>query len=153
MNNDDPHHPGPATVLIDNRQDEPVDVDTLRGLALTCLAGEGVTSGELSVSFVDRDEMEDLHVRYLGEDGPTDVLSCPQDDVHLLGDVVICPEVAAGQALRLGHEPAAELELLVAHGLLHLLGHDHAEPDERTRMFALTDRLLAEFRTGEVVTS
>jgi probable rRNA maturation factor len=109
-----------------------MDEAALTELALTCLAGEGVTTGELSVSFVDRDEMEDLHVRYLGEEGPTDVLSFPQDDIQLLGDVVICPAEAASN----NPDAEAEIRLLLVHGILHILGYDHEDDAERAQMWA-----------------
>ena len=87
------------------------------------------------------------------EPGPTDVLSFPMDDLRvpepgevaeagILGDVVICPQVAARQGEAAGHGRDAEMELLLTHGVLHLLGHDHAEPDEHVEMFGLQDDLL-----------
>jgi probable rRNA maturation factor len=126
-------------VLVSNRTSTPVDDDALSELALRALAGEGVEDGELSLSFVDEAEMEDLHVRYLDEPGPTDVLSFPQepedDDAseQLLGDVVICPAVAARNN---PGDPSAELRLLVVHGILHLLGYDHEGDAERAEMWA-----------------
>lgn len=111
---------------------------------------------DLSVLLVDTDVMTDLHVRWMDEPGPTDVLSFPMDELRpgrddepapagLLGDVVLCPEVAAKQALAAGHSTAEELLLLTVHGILHLLGYDHAEPDEEKEMFALQRRLLLTF--------
>ncbi len=111
---------------------------------------------DLSVLLVDTDVMTDLHVRWMDEPGPTDVLSFPMDELRpgrdddpapagLLGDVVLCPEVAAKQALTAGHSTAEELLLLTVHGILHLLGYDHAEPDEEKEMFALQRRLLLTF--------
>ncbi|HEY1330581.1 MAG TPA: rRNA maturation RNase YbeY [Actinomycetota bacterium] len=111
-------------------------MDGLRSLAAATLAGEGRGDVELSLSFVTPKEMQDLHVRYMGEPGPTDVLSFPLDEDGLLGDVVVCPAVAAANAESAGADPAAELRLLVVHGVLHLLGHDHEEPDERADMWA-----------------
>jgi probable rRNA maturation factor len=132
---------GTATVLLSNRQDVPVDEDALAGLAITALRGEGVDAFELSVSLVDTDEMSDLRVNYLGEPGPTDVLSFALDDVdgdgvRLLGDVVICPAFAAGH----NDDLDAELRLLVVHGMLHLLGHDHEDDAERAEMWARQER-------------
>lgn len=109
---------------------------------------------ELSISLVDPDEMSRLHERWMDEPGPTDVLSFPMDElrvpapgafarVGVLGDVVLCPQVAAEQALAAGHSTADELELLLTHGVLHLLGHDHAEPEEHAVMFGLQAELLA----------
>jgi probable rRNA maturation factor len=109
--------------------------------------------------------MAELHERWLGEPGPTDVLAFPMDELRpphqaggradrgtsaepgpvpgLLGDVVLCPQVAAGQAASAGHDVQAELELLCTHGILHLLGYDHADPGEHAEMFSLQDKLLA----------
>ena len=122
--------PPDTAVLISNRQDAALDEDALADLALRCLRGEGAT-GELSISFVTEAEMADLHVRYTGEEGPTDVLSFPQGDDGLLGDVVICPAAATAN----NDDLQAELRLLVAHGILHLLGHDHEDDAERAAMW------------------
>jgi probable rRNA maturation factor len=130
------------TVLVDDRQELAVDIDGLTALALGCLVGEGVTDAELSVSFVTEDEIADLHARYLGEEGPTDVLSFPldevdEDGVRILGDVVIAPSVAARDHPA---DPAAEMRLLLVHGILHLLGHDHEDEREREAMWAIQER-------------
>ena len=125
---------------------------------------------ELSVLLVDDKAMAELHERWMGEPGPTDVLAFPMDELRpphlgggnagragaeepgpdpgLLGDVVLCPQVAAAQARDAGHSTQEELELLAVHGILHLLGYDHAEPGERTEMFGLQDRLLRSWRSG-----
>ena len=130
-------------VLVDDRQDRPVDVDGLAKLARAVLVGEGVSNAELSVSFVTEDEIAGLHERYLGEPGPTDVLSFPldegegEDGVRILGDVVIAPEVAAANN---PDDPAAELRLLIVHGVLHLLGHDHMEDGEKAEMWVRQER-------------
>ncbi len=111
---------------------------------------------DLSVLLVDTDVMSDLHVRWMDEPGPTDVLSFPMDELRpgtdgeptpagLLGDVVLCPQVAAEQARAAGHSTIEELLLLETHGILHLLGYDHAEPEEEKEMFALQRRLLLTF--------
>ncbi len=138
----------PPLILVDDRQSAPVDVDGLVALARECLIGEGATDTELSVSLVTEDEMADLHERYLDEPGPTDVLSFPLDeadvtgdDRRLLGDVVIAPAVAARNNPA---DPAAELRLLLVHGILHLLGHDHEAEAERTEMWALQERYSGE---------
>ncbi len=113
---------------------------------------------ELSVVFVDVPTMTDLHVRWMDEPGPTDVLSFPMDELTpprddepapegLLGDVVICPDVAATQAAQAGHDVRTEYGVLLTHGILHLLGYDHAEPDEERLMFGLQRRLLGEWHT------
>jgi len=131
MNDADPHHPD-IDVLIDNRQDDvALDEEDLIRLALRCLEGEGVKAGELSVSFVTPDEIEELHVRFMGEEGPTDVLSFPQEDQYLLGDVVICPAVAA----ETDPDVESEVRMLLVHGILRLLGYDHEEDAERAQMW------------------
>jgi len=111
---------------------------------------------ELSIMFVTSDVMTELHVKWMDEPGPTDVLSFPMDELRpgqpgeepvegMLGDIVLCPEVAAAQAKAAGHSTAEELLLLTTHGILHLLGYDHAEPEEEKEMFALQRRLLLTF--------
>lgn len=113
---------------------------------------------ELSVMLVDSDAMAVLNSKWMDEPGPTDVLSFPMDELRpgtesepsagILGDVVLCPEVAQAQARKAGHATAEELLLLTVHGLLHLLGYDHAEPDERQQMFTLQRNLLLTFLAG-----
>ena len=114
---------------------------------------------ELSIMFVDTTVMTELHVQWMDEPGPTDVLSFPMDELRpgregeetppgTLGDVLLCPEVAAQQAKVAGHSTAEELLLLTTHGILHLLGYDHAEPEEEKEMFALQRRLLLTFLAG-----
>lgn len=132
----------PPLIFVDDRQSMPVDTDGLIALAREALVGEDAADSELSVSFVTEDEMTDLHLRYLGEAGPTDVLSFPQDDgaseePRLLGDVVIAPSVAARNN---PDDPSAELRLLLVHGILHLLGHDHDGEAERAAMWSRQDR-------------
>jgi probable rRNA maturation factor len=133
----------PPLILLDDRQSIPVDADGLVALARECLIGEGAANSELSVSFVTEDEIADLHLRYLDEEGPTDVLSFPQDDeesgdgVRLLGDVVIAPAVAARNN---PPDPGGEMRLLLVHGILHLLGHDHDDETERAAMWARQER-------------
>jgi len=124
------------------------------GLARHVLAALRVhPQAELSVVLVDEAAIAELHLRWMDEPGPTDVLSFPMDELRpgsedgesdpgLLGDVVICPQVAARQAAAAGHSTQEELLLLTTHGILHLLGYDHAEPDEEAEMFALQRRLL-----------
>lgn len=128
-------------VLVEDRQERSVDVEGLVALARTVLHGEGVAGAELSLALVPEDEIAVLHERYLGEAGPTDVLAFPLEDVdgdgtRLLGDVVIAPAYAA----RTRDDLAAELRLLLVHGILHLLGHDHEEDADRAAMWALQER-------------
>ncbi|AZN29499.1 rRNA maturation RNase YbeY [Flaviflexus salsibiostraticola] len=111
---------------------------------------------DLSVTLVTEAVMSDLHVKWMDEEGPTDVLSFPMDEVRppppgqepvegLLGDVVVCPTVAAQQARTAGHATIEEILLLVTHGILHVLGYDHATPEEESEMFGLQRRLLLGF--------
>ena len=132
----------PPVILVDDRQDADLDLEGLVALARECLVGEGAANSELSVSFVTEDEMADLHLRYLEEEGPTDVLSFPQDEddsrgPRLLGDVVIAPSVAARNN---PDDPPSELRLLLVHGILHLLGHDHDEEADRAAMWTRQER-------------
>ena len=123
-------------VLVSNRQSGPIDEAGLIALAEDVLAGEGVTDVELSLSFVGSPEMADLHERYMHEVGPTDVLSFPLHEDGLLGDVVVCPD----QAGKNNADVESELRLLVTHGVLHLLGHDHEDEGDRARMWAMQER-------------
>lgn len=111
---------------------------------------------ELSIILADRGAMEKLHLEWMDEPGATDVLSFPMDELRpgtisrpapagLLGDIVICPQVAQEQADAGGHSLADELLLLTTHGLLHLLGFDHDEPADRAEMFGLQRELLSSF--------
>lgn len=111
---------------------------------------------ELSILFVDIPTMTELHVQWMDEPGPTDVISFPMDELRpgkdgapsdpgILGDIVVCPDVAIEQARTAGHSAQEEMLLLVTHGILHLLGFDHAEPDEREVMFDLQRTLLLTF--------
>ncbi len=146
------------SIEIGNETDVPVEEHTLVHLARFVLGRLRVHPlAELSIQLVDAAAIEQLHLRYLDEPGPTDVLSFPMDELRpgggeedpepgLLGDVVICPQVAAEQARRAGHSTAEEIHLLTTHGILHLLGYDHADPAAEQEMFGLQQRLLADWR-------
>lgn len=119
---------------------------------------------ELSILLVDVEAMAHLHLQWMDEEGPTDVLSFPMDelrpgssrsdetesneDLPILGDIVLCPEVAASQAGVAGHSTADELHMLTVHGVLHLLGYDHATPEEEREMFGLQAQLLQRWRSA-----
>lgn len=127
---------------------------------------------ELSVLLVDEQAMADLHQRWMGEPDPTDVLAFPMDELRppdhlrgtnakagghepapepgpgLLGDVVLCPQIAARQAQEDGHRVEDEVELLCIHGILHLLGYDHADAEDHATMFSLQEQLLASWRAA-----
>lgn len=111
---------------------------------------------ELSITFVDEAAMSDLHKEWMDLEGPTDVMSFPMDELRegregelapegLLGDIVMCPIVAAQQARIAGHSAEEEMLLLLTHGILHLLGYDHVEPEEERVMFTLQRKLLLTF--------
>lgn len=151
------------SIEIANESGTEVDTDSALAVARYTLEEMGVNPlAELSILLVDIDYMTELNHRWMGEDGPTDVLAFPMDEGSvdhgpgetatgepaLLGDIVLCPEVAAKQAAAAGHSTADELHLLTVHGVLHLLGYDHAEPEEEREMFALQDRLLAAWRAS-----
>lgn len=144
------------TVAVQNESAASADETGLEQVASYVLAQMRVDSEvELSVTLVDEDDMTRLHVEYMDEPGPTDVLAFPMDDLkaaaaggdepRLLGDVILCPSVAASQARDAGHDTDAELRLLCVHGVLHLLGYDHHSPDDEREMFGLQARLLADF--------
>lgn len=152
------------TVEVLNESGVPVDERALAGLSRHVLDGMRVHPlAELSVLLVDEAAMAELHEKWMDEPGPTDVLSFPMDELRpghmsggtdedgetdpgLLGDVVLCPTVAERQAREAGHSTEDELELLCAHGILHLLGYDHAEPEEHREMFGLQAGLLTSWR-------
>ena len=140
MSDDDGSHPA---VLVSDRQSILVDVDGLTALAADTLRAEGSSDRvELSVSFVDEAEMAELHLRYMDEEGPTDVLSFPLDEVddrgvRLIGDVIVAPSVAAKNNPA---DPTGEVRLLLVHGILHVLGYDHQEDADRAEMWARQER-------------
>ncbi len=143
-----------ATVLVtDEQRDHPVDARRWVALAATVLEAEGVPEhAELSMAFVDEETMAGLNRRYAGEDGPTDVLAFPIDDVvpdhtatAMLGDLVICPVVARRNAAHHAGTYDDELAQLVVHGILHLVGMDHAEAGEATDMQRRERALLDRF--------
>lgn len=148
------------TVDIVNETTFTVNAETMNALALHVFDAMKVhPDADLAVVFVDEEAMEKLHIEWMDEPGPTDVLSFPMDELRpgsdekptdpgLLGDVVICPSVAEKQAIAAGHSTDEEIRLLLAHGILHLLGFDHAEPEEEAAMFALQRQLLESFAAG-----
>lgn len=144
-------------IEVTNETDVAIDAERFVDLGQYVLRQMNVAEeSEVAILFVDEAAMTDLHVEWMDEPGPTDVLSFPMDELRpgkdteptpagLLGDVVVCPAVAARQAIEAGHPPEHEMYLLVIHGILHLLGFDHAEPDDEVEMFGLQKRMLAEF--------
>ncbi len=143
-------------VGADEQADVAVDVDRWCRLAGDVIASEGAR-GELTLTFVDRDEITRLNEEHMGVDGPTDVLSFPLDTSDavvptgvpvLLGDVVVCPVVAADQATDHAGTLDDELALLVVHGVLHVLGHDHATDGETHAMQTRERELLERHHWG-----
>lgn len=149
------------SIEISNESELAVDTDRVLRLA-------GFVRGELKlhpqvdlgIIFVDEEPMTELHIKWMDEPGPTDVLSFPMDELRpgsdllpspegVLGDIVVCPQVAARQASAAGHDDIDEILLLVTHGMLHLVGFDHAEPEEEKEMFGLQKQLLAAFYESE----
>ncbi|MDF0530016.1 rRNA maturation RNase YbeY [Tsukamurella sp. 8F] len=138
-----------------------MDIDEAQLVAVAAFAIDAMDvhpAAELNMLAVDLDTMADLHVKWMDLPGPTDVMSFPMDELTpggrpdavdpgpaTLGDIVLCPQFAADQAESAGHATEHELNVLTVHGVLHLLGFDHAEPDEEREMFALQDRIVADF--------
>ncbi|PZE29951.1 MULTISPECIES: rRNA maturation RNase YbeY [unclassified Curtobacterium] len=145
------------SIELNNESGVEVDEDAVQRLAAFALDAMHVhADAELAIVLVDEGAMEQLHVQWMDEPGPTDVLSFPMDELRpgteddptppgLLGDIVLCPQVAAEQARTAGHSTLDELLLLTCHGVLHLLGFDHAEPDEKAEMFGLQGEILSAF--------
>ena len=153
---------GSISVTVLNETTDDIDVVKWADLVERVLASEGVAApAETNVVFVDVASMTELNSLHMGVDGPTDVLSFPIDDepavgepgsgpagvedVRFVGDIVVCSAVAAENAPRHAGEVDDEIALLLVHGSLHLLGHDHADPAERDVMWAAERRLLAQF--------
>lgn len=142
-------------VFVADEQDRPVDADDLARLARHVLHERRVPPDmELSLLLVGEESITALNARHMDKPEPTDVLAFPIDEPGetppgvpaVLGDVVLCPAVAESQAVRSGHDVREELRILTIHGILHVLGMDHAVPDDEREMFALTERLLGSFR-------
>lgn len=142
------------SIDVNNESGAAVDEEALVAVARHVLRALRIHPlAELSIVLVDAAAMEQLHLTWMDESGPTDVLSFPMDELRpgtedaepepgLLGDVVLCPQVAARQAAAAGHAVEDELALLLTHGILHLLGYDHADPSEEQEMFGLQRQLL-----------
>lgn len=148
------------SVNVLNETDSAVDEVELVDLARYVMAEMRVhPQAELCLRLVDEATMTVLHEKWMDLPGPTDVMSFPMDELRpgrdgeapeqgVLGDIVLCPTVAAKQAAEAGHATAEEMLLLTTHGILHLLGYDHAEPEEEKEMFELQRQLLLTFLAG-----
>jgi len=149
------------SIEINNESGAEVDEGALQRLATYALDHLHVhRDADLAILMVDEAAMEQLHVQWMDEPGPTDVLSFPMDELRpgsedeitpagLLGDIVLCPQVAIAQAESAGHTPLDEMLLPTAHGILHLLGFDHAEPDDEKEMFGIQRDILVGFTLDE----
>ena len=149
------------SIEVNNESTYDIDEAALQRLATYCLDAMRVhPDAEIALVLVDEAAMEQLHVQWMGEPGPTDVLSFPMDELRpgnddiitppgVLGDVVLCPQVAEVQAEGAGHSTMDELLYLTAHGILHLLGFDHAEPEEEKEMFSLQRDLIIGYSMSE----
>ena len=137
------------TIEVTNTSGQLVPSDEIVSL-LTFAMGELKLNKEcdLNVGFIEDEYMSALHIKWMHEPGTTDVLSFPMDmpetegEVVTLGDIMISPVVAAAQAKIAGHSSEHEIYILVTHGLLHIIGYDHAEPEEERKMFALQEQLV-----------
>ena len=145
--------------MIDINNESGMEVDELGLVALARFALAKLRIhrlADLNILLVDEQTMEHYHEERMGLPGPTDVMSFPMDELRSpsddeeppigqLGDIVLCPQVTERQAAENGRDPQAEAEYLLVHGLLHLLGHDHAEPEEKRIMFGIKDNIIAEW--------
>ncbi len=141
------------TIEITNKSGELVPTESVRDLLQNSLVELKLNPEcEVNLVFVDIEEMTELHIKWMDEGGPTDVLSFPMDmpaaenEAVTLGDIVIAPVVAAQQAASAGHSIDHEIFILAAHGLLHILGYDHAIADEEKIMFALQEDLVKKYQ-------
>jgi probable rRNA maturation factor len=146
--------PSSNGIEIDNQTPDEIDEEAVRSLVAHHLAALNIAADcELSISMVNEETMTDLHVRWMDEPGPTDVLSFPMDELTIpgpgetppsgvLGDIIVCPSFVRMQAEEKGRTLDEEVQFLITHGILHLLGLDHSEPSEEEAMFSLQDDLL-----------
>ena len=145
------------TLTLENETDYVIDLDSL-GLEAQFLFGalRLHPDVELSIRMISSDEMETLHLEWMHEPGATDILSFPMDELRptdqpaagVLGDIVICPEFVEADAVRHEMALAERIEFLLVHGILHLIGYDHATQEEYDTMFALQDELLVQWRSS-----
>lgn len=145
------------SVELTNESGFPVDEASLQAVTMHAMASMKVhPDADVAIVLVDEKAMSELHLQWMDEPGPTDVLSFPMDELRpglegedaaegILGDIVLCPTVAHTQAEAAGHSVMEELRMLTVHGMLHLLGYDHAEPEEEQEMFGLQAEILQSF--------
>ena len=140
------------SIEVTNTSGQLVPADQLTSLLTFALGVLDLNpANDLSVSFVKDDYMSELHLKWMDEPGTTDVLSFPMDmpltsqDIVTLGDIVISPVVAQTQAQAQGHSTDHEIYILATHGLLHILGYDHADKEEEKTMFALQQKIVTDW--------
>jgi probable rRNA maturation factor len=150
-----------VSIELSNESAVEVDLDRVQALAIHVRDELKLhPQVDVGIIFVDEEPMTELHIKWMDEPGPTDVLSFPMDELRpgsdlvpspegVLGDIVVCPQVAAAQAEKAGHSTIDEILLLVTHGMLHLVGFDHAEPEEEKEMFGLQKQFLTSFYAVE----
>lgn len=146
------------TIEVLNEADAEIDERALTQLSRFVMDRMRVhPEAELCIKLVDEATISELNEQWMEKEGPTDVLAFPMDELRpglvneepeegILGDLILCAAIAAKQAAEAGHSTKDEVDLLTVHGILHLLGYDHAEPDEHKEMFGLQARLLAEWQ-------
>ena len=148
------------TIEVLNESEHELDVKALARLSRFVMDRMRVHPlAELCIKAVDEPTIAELNAKWMEKEGSTDVLAFPMDELRpglvnedpeegVLGDLVLCPSVAERQAVTAGHSTENEIELLTVHGILHLLGYDHADPEEHTVMFGLQADLLSSWRTA-----
>ncbi len=144
-------------IELSNESNATCEETDLLSIAAFAISEMGIhPDSDLSITIVNEDRMSELHVEWMDLEGPTDVLSFPMDELlphsaadgpGIIGDIVLCPDFAAKEALK--HSLADELSILTIHGILHCLGFDHAEKAEEIEMFALQDRILADWKVAQ----
>lgn len=144
-------------IELSNESNATCEEADLLSIAAFAISEMGIhPDSDLSITIVNEDRMSELHVEWMDLEGPTDVLSFPMDELlphsaadgpGIIGDIVLCPDFAAKEALK--HSLADELSILTIHGILHCLGFDHAEKAEEIEMFALQDRILADWKVAQ----
>ena len=149
------------SIEILNESGAELDVQRLAALSRFVMDRMHVhPQAELCVKVVDEGTIAQLNEQWMEKEGPTDVLAFPMDELRpglvnedpeegVLGDLVLAPSVAERQGEEAGHGREAEIDLLTVHGILHLLGYDHAEPEEHKEMFGLQDEILGEWRGSQ----
>jgi probable rRNA maturation factor len=149
------------SIEVLNESGDTIDVTALSRLARFTMDQMRVhPMAELCIKLVDEATIAELNEKWMDKEGPTDVLAFPMDELRpglvneepeegVLGDLVLCAAVAARQAVEAKHSTADELQLLTVHGILHLLGYDHAEPEEHQEMFGLQATLLTQWQGGK----